>query len=51
MRVLTTNADLNFRHTIITEYVYLNQEKARKRLDKRIRQVSRANRRRPTRHL
>ena len=44
MRVLTTNADLNFRHTIITDYVYLDQEKARKRLDKRIRQVSRANR-------
>jgi hypothetical protein len=44
MRVLTTNAELNFRHTIITDYVYLDQEKARKRLDKRIRQVSRANR-------
>ena len=43
MRVLTTNAQLSFRHTIITEYVYLNQDKVRKRLDKRIRQVSRAN--------
>lgn len=44
MRVLTTNAQLTFRHTIITEYVYVNQDKVRKRLDKRIRQVSRANR-------
>lgn len=44
MRVLTFNPALNFRHTIITDYVYLDQEKARKSLDKRIRQVSRANR-------
>jgi len=44
MRVLTTNSELSFRHTIITEYVYPNQEKVRKRLDRRIRQVSRANR-------
>lgn len=43
MRVLTTNPELNFRHNIITEYVYLDQDKVRKRLDKRIRQVSRAN--------
>jgi len=44
MRVLTTNSGLNFRHTIITDYIYLDQEKARKNLDKRIRQVNRANR-------
>jgi len=44
MRVLTTNPALSFRHTIVTEYVYLDQNKVRKRLDKRIRQVSRANR-------
>jgi hypothetical protein len=43
MRVLTTNPELNFRHTVITEYVYLDQDKVRKKLDKRIRQVSRAN--------
>jgi hypothetical protein len=44
MRVLTTNPELNFRHNVITEYVYLDQDKVRKKLDKRIRQVSRANR-------
>lgn len=44
MRVLSLNPELSFRHTIVTEYVYLDQDKARKRLDKRIRQVSRANR-------
>lgn len=43
MRTLTTNPELNFRHNVITEYVYLDQDKVRKRLDKRIRQVSRAN--------
>src|SRR5215216_6283655 len=44
MRVLTTNPALNFRHTLITDYIYLDQEKARKNLDKRMRQVNRANR-------
>jgi hypothetical protein len=44
MRVLTTNSGLSFRHTIVTEYVYLDQTKVRKRIDKRIRQVNRANR-------
>jgi len=44
MRVLTTNPELNFRHNIIVEYVYLDQDKVRKRLDRRMRQVSRANR-------
>ncbi|MDX6404639.1 MAG: type secretion system protein TrbE [Blastocatellia bacterium] len=43
MRTLTTNSQLSFRHTIVTEYVHLDQNKIRKRLDKRIRQVSRAN--------
>ena len=28
MRVLTTNPELNFRHNVITEYVYLDQDKA-----------------------
>ena len=44
MRVLSTNPELNFRHNVITEYVYLDQDKVRKRLDRRMRQVSRANR-------
>jgi hypothetical protein len=43
MRVLTTNPALSFRHTIVTEYVYLDQNKVRSRLDRRMRQVSRAN--------
>jgi hypothetical protein len=43
MRIMTTDPALSFRHTVITEYVHLDQTKTRKRLDKRIRQVSRAN--------
>lgn len=43
MRVITTDPALSFRHTVVTEYVHLDQIKTRKRLDKRIRQVSRAN--------
>ena len=43
MRILTTDPQLAFRHTVVTEYVHLDQHKIRKRLDKRIRQVSRAN--------
>lgn len=43
MRILTTDTNLSFRHTVVTEYVHLDQHKIRKRLDKRIRQVSRAN--------
>jgi hypothetical protein len=43
MRILATDSNLGFRHTIVTEYVHVDQEKMRKRLDKRIRQVSRAN--------
>src|SRR6476619_2635488 len=43
MRVLSTDALLGFRHTVITEYVHVDQDKMRKRLDRRIRQVRRAN--------
>jgi hypothetical protein len=45
MRALTLNPTLNFRHTIVVEYVYPDQEKARKRLDRRIRQIRRSQRR------
>jgi hypothetical protein len=47
MRALSINSELNFRHTIITEYIYLDQQKARKSLDRRIRQVRRASRNGP----
>jgi hypothetical protein len=42
LRSLTLNPALNFRHTIIAEFVYLDQRKATKRLDRRIRQVRRS---------
>jgi hypothetical protein len=42
LRALTLNPALNFRHTIIAEFVYLDQRKATKRLDRRIRQVRRS---------
>jgi hypothetical protein len=40
---LTLNPSLNFRHTIVAEFVYLDQRKATKRLDRRIRQVRRSH--------
>jgi hypothetical protein len=43
LRTLTLNPALNFRHTIIAEFVYLDQRKATKRLDRRIRQVRRSH--------
>jgi hypothetical protein len=42
LRALTLNPALNFRHTVIAEFVYLDQRKATKRLDRRIRQVRRS---------
>jgi hypothetical protein len=42
LRALTLNPALNFRHTIVAEFVYLDQRKATKRLDRRIRQVRRS---------
>src|SRR5215813_7109120 len=43
LRALTLNPALNFRHTIVAEFVYLDQRKASKRLDRRIRQVRRSH--------
>ncbi len=42
LRALTLNPALNFRHTVVAEFVYLDQRKAAKRLDRRIRQVRRS---------
>jgi len=41
LRALVFNPALNFRHTIVVEYVYPDQRKLAKRLDRRIRQVRR----------
>src|SRR5262249_4841378 len=43
LRALTLNPSLNFRHSIVAEFVYLDQRKASKRLDRRIRQVRRSH--------
>ena len=43
LRALTLNPSLNFRHTIVAEFVYLDQRKATRRLDRRIRQVRRSH--------
>jgi len=43
LRALTLNPALNFRHTLIAEFVTLNQRKAARRLDRRIRQVRRTH--------
>jgi hypothetical protein len=42
LRLLSVNATLNFRHTIIAEYIYPEQRKGIKHLDRRIRQVARS---------
>jgi hypothetical protein len=42
LRALTLNPALNFRHTIVAEFIYLDQRKSTKRLDSRIRQVRRS---------
>jgi hypothetical protein len=42
LRLLSVNAALNFRHTIISEFIYPDQGKGIKRLDRRIRQVGRS---------
>ena len=41
LRSLMLDGDLNFRHTVVAEFVYPDQRKAVKLLDKRIRQVRR----------
>ena len=43
MRALTFNPALNFRHTVVAEFIYPDQRKTAKRLDRRIRQVRRAS--------
>jgi hypothetical protein len=43
LRTLIFNPSLNFRHTIVVEFVYPDQRKAAKKLDRRIRQVRRAS--------
>ncbi len=43
LRALTLNPSLNFRHTVIAEFIYLDQRKAARRLDRRIRQVRRSH--------
>ena len=50
LRALTLHPGLTFRHTLIAEYVYLDQRKAVKRLDRRIRQVRRTHIRADGRH-
>jgi hypothetical protein len=42
LRLLSVNGTLNFRHTIISEFIYPDQSKGVKRLDRRIRQVMRS---------
>ena len=42
LRLLSVNATLNFRHTIISEFIYPEQRKGIKHLDRRIRQVARS---------
>ena len=41
LRLLILDPDLNFRHTLVSEFVYPNQRKAVKSIDRRIRQVRR----------
>ncbi len=50
LRALTLHPGLTFRHTLVAEYVYLDQRRAVKRLDRRIRQVRRTHIRADGRH-
>jgi hypothetical protein len=50
LRALTLHPGLTFRHTLVVEYVTLDQRKAVKRLDRRIRQVRRTHIRADGRH-
>ncbi|MCI0389664.1 MAG: hypothetical protein MOB07_13005 [Acidobacteria bacterium] len=43
LRALVFNPSLNFRHTIVVEFVYPDQRRSAKGLDKRIRQVRRTS--------
>src|SRR6266508_2985673 len=42
LRLLSVNGTLNFRHTVVSEFIYPDQSKAVRRLDRRIRQVMRS---------
>lgn len=42
LRLLSVNSTLNFRHTIISEFIYPDQRQSIKRLDRRISQVGRS---------
>ncbi len=42
LRLLSINGTLNFRHTIVSEFIYPDQKKGIRRLDRRIRQVMRS---------
>ncbi len=50
LRALTLHPGLTFRHTLVVEYITLDQRKAVKRLDRRIRQVRRTHIRADGRH-
>ncbi len=45
LRLLSINGTLNFRHTILSEFLYPDQGKGIKRLDRRLRQVIRSGQR------
>src|SRR5262249_26864777 len=42
LRLLSVNGTLNFRHTVVSEFIYPDHGKGIKRLDRRIRQVMRS---------
>ncbi|MGI8997536.1 MAG: hypothetical protein ACR2GW_12800, partial [Pyrinomonadaceae bacterium] len=42
-RTLTAHRGLTFRHTLVAEFIYLDRRKAKKQIDKRLRQVKRTN--------
>lgn len=42
LRLLSVNGSLNFRHTIVSEFIYPDQRRGMKKLDRRIGQVSRS---------
>lgn len=45
MRALTAHPALTFRHTLVAEFIYLDQRQAIKQLDRRMRSVKRTNNR------
>ncbi|MDQ3649249.1 MAG: hypothetical protein M3458_03005, partial [Acidobacteriota bacterium] len=51
MRALTAHPALTFRHTLVAEFIYLDQRQAIKQLDRRMRSVRRTNNRADGRKL